>query len=173
VEIDKHLFRCRRAQLRPVRRVIGRNECIALPDAQWPSQRGAIMDPRVHRAATDARHLFLGIIGIAFDIDDKSRYGDGDMCGCRPCGLPKRIGPQICGSMRLHCKFSVAERELIADRCRDVEASMRGMNNKPAGKVVKCHAHDQAITSRRGVRRLKPYSFMVATESVRAERGRV
>jgi hypothetical protein len=68
--------------------------------------------------------------------------------------------------MRLYSQFSIAERELVADRCRDVEAGMRGMDNKPAGKVAKCHAHDQAITSRRGVRRLKPYSFMVATESV-------
>jgi predicted lysophospholipase L1 biosynthesis ABC-type transport system permease subunit len=33
-----------------------------------------------------------------------------------------------------HRKFSVAERELVADRCRDVEAGMRGMDNKPAGK---------------------------------------
>jgi hypothetical protein len=44
------------------------------------------------------------------------------------------------------------------------------MDNKPAGKSAKCHAHDQAITSRRGVRRLKPYSFMLAPESVRAAR---
>jgi hypothetical protein len=39
--------------------------------------------------------------------------------------------------MRLPCKVSVAERELVADRCRDVEASMRGMDNKPRCKFAK------------------------------------
>lgn len=58
------------------------------------------MGSRVHCAATDARHLFLGIIGLAFDIDDKSRYGHGDMRGCRPRGLRKSISTEYASFLR-------------------------------------------------------------------------